>query len=382
MIKGKIGQAWYMDFVVAVIVFSIMIVIYFIYLPNVNNQELNAMDDIYLDSQFIVESLMTPGLPYNWTAVDVIKIGVVSNGSYLNETLVGRFKNFANADYDSAKNLLGIRSEFVVFFVDTNGNLRNINGTYYIGESDVNYESNASDLNLAYYYRDTKQNYLFNHYDNNNFNINVDEFNTSVVTNLNTISDYDFIIMESPELTDGSPDQQEQVEDYVYGGGNVFISDKMFQSGTNLFGVRHSQESSGTGGVTVTALDQYLDLEIGDTMNCSDGYAVDSSYVGDPNASNFQILAEYDNSGETAIASWEYGNGTVYYFCNFQTEFNNGGETDFQYILYDASERFVQINHFGGNISMENVQRDNVVKMIRLVNYKGEPISMVVYAWE
>ena len=134
MRKNKRAQAWYVDFIVAIVIFFIALTTYFIYLPNINNQELTDLNEVYLDARITVNSLMTAGLPTNWENSSIIKIGLVDDGYELNENKVARFRNI---DYNRAKNLLGIRSEFAVFFLNNAGSLMNINEIYFVGNQNT-----------------------------------------------------------------------------------------------------------------------------------------------------------------------------------------------------------------------------------------------------
>lgn len=380
--RNKKAQAWYLDFIIAVIIFSIAILIYFVYLPNLYNQELNDLDNIYLDGQFIVSSLMTSGLPENWTTSDVIKIGIVDNSSELNEDLVSEFSSLVISDYDRARNLLGIRSDFVVFFLNNKGNMINIDGVYKIGKSTVQYDTNSDELKIGYYYNlnlvDSLNNYLYS----NNLDIDMDSTNSSGLS-LSSLDDYDLVILDSAELSISSPDQRSEIETYVFNGGTVFMSYKVLGGYSNLFGVLHSIESSGNDTARITGFDPYLNFNLGDSITCNDSHTVENTYVGSPNASNFQVIAQYYNSNEAAIARWDYGTGTVYYFCEFQSLLNEASSyNDFTEVVSDSVEYFIEDNNINSSISLDLVSYNNLIKMRRIVNYNEKPIAAEVYLWE
>jgi hypothetical protein len=382
MRRNKRAQAWYMDFMIAIVIFSIAMITYFVYLPNISNQELTDLNDVYLDARIAVNSLMTPGLPVDWDNSSIIKIGLVDEGYDLNKNKVGRFKNIA---YNRAKNLLGIRSEFAVFFINNKGRLMNIEGSYYIGHDGIDYSTNKDNITLAYYYKEKLTDDLYTAFDGNIFDIDVDVYNMSVADGLNSIDNYDLVIMEAPDLNTGVyPSQIDKVEEYVGTGGTLFIANEMASTGTYLLGIRHDDESINNQNATVNALNQYLNLSTGNILNCSEDYnVIEFSGTGNYNTTNYQTIAEFDESENDAIARWNYGNGTVYYFCDFESYVNNGSDfSEFIDKIDEATETYTQYNFFNGSISIDNIEANNLVRISRIINFKGRPIIMEVYIWD
>ena len=371
-----------MDFMIAIVIFSIAMITYFVYLPNISNQELTDLNDVYLDARIAVNSLMTPGLPVDWDNSSIIKIGLVDEGYDLNKNKVGRFKNIA---YNRAKNLLGIRSEFAVFFINNKGRLMNIEGSYYIGHDGIDYSTNKDNITLAYYYKEKLTDDLYTAFDGNIFDIDVDVYNMSVADGLNSIDNYDLVIMEAPDLNTGVyPSQIDKVEEYVGTGGTLFIANEMASTGTYLLGIRHDDESINNQNATVNALNQYLNLSTGNILNCSEDYnVIEFSGTGNYNTTNYQTIAEFDESENDAIARWNYGNGTVYYFCDFESYVNNGSDfSEFIDKIDEATETYTQYNFFNGSISIDNIEANNLVRISRIINFKGRPIIMEVYIWD
>lgn len=382
MIRNKRAQAWYIDFIIAIVIFFVALTTYFIYLPNISNQELTDLNEVYLDARIAVNSLMTSGLPTNWENSSIIKIGLVDDGYELNENKVARFRNI---DYNRAKNLLGIRSEFAVFFLNNMGSLMNINEIYFVGNQQVDYTTNKNNLSMAYYYNGKRTFDLYSTFNSNIFDIDVDAHNMSVADGLDSINNYDLVIMEAPDLNTGVyPSQIDKVEEYVGSGGILFIANEIASDGTYLLGIRHDDESINNQNATVTTLDPYLDVAHGNRLNCTNDYnVIESSGVGDYNTTNYQTIAEFDDSGNDAVARWNYGNGTIYYFCDFETYFNGASTiTNFTDKVNDATESFISYNLFNASISIEDIEANNLVKISRIVNYKGRPTIMEVYIWD
>ncbi len=123
-----------MDFIFAMIIFSICAVIFFSYLPNVQKQEFDLMNMVHFDGQMIAESLVFPGYPEDWTPTTVKYIGIVDGGSDINQTKLRHFDNLSRTDYLKTKTLLNVRSDFIIFFKEINGLYRNLSGISYIGK--------------------------------------------------------------------------------------------------------------------------------------------------------------------------------------------------------------------------------------------------------
>ncbi len=114
-IKKLSAQVWSMDFIASVIVFfSVVVLVIFAwnYTVGQNQEQLsfNAIENTALSASDTL--LRTPGLPEDWTEVNVVTLGLASMDNVLNTTKVGRFLNLAD---DKVKTLLGI-SNFEFYF--------------------------------------------------------------------------------------------------------------------------------------------------------------------------------------------------------------------------------------------------------------------------
>jgi len=126
------SQLWYFDFILGLTIFTLILLVSYRYIGNsyvISGKDVNS---VMSESNKLSETLMTSGLPTNWTQDNVVSIGIVTD-NVLNITKLDQFKNMTNSDYTNVKNMFGLRSEFIVFFHDKDGNLLNVTDQEYIG---------------------------------------------------------------------------------------------------------------------------------------------------------------------------------------------------------------------------------------------------------
>jgi hypothetical protein len=140
------AQAWYMDFIFAMIIFTGCIILFYSFFPNVTTQELTDLDDVYLDGRVLSSALLSSGYPTNWTNTTVQRIGIIDDRR-LNITKYALFASMTSNDYYRVKDLFNLRADFVVFFQNETGGVTNMSGIHHIGHPDVSVGSvNAIDL--------------------------------------------------------------------------------------------------------------------------------------------------------------------------------------------------------------------------------------------
>src|SRR3989338_6757363 len=83
---NKNAQMWFMDFVIGIIIFSLVLVTYYTYTTNISKQDVVVLNDLISDSKSVSSSLMLAGFPENWDNDTVQRIGVTGNNQKTNET--------------------------------------------------------------------------------------------------------------------------------------------------------------------------------------------------------------------------------------------------------------------------------------------------------
>ena len=118
------AQAIYLDFIIGLIILILVIALYFKYLPRATAREETALQEMDMDAKSIASSLMTAGLPPDWDAGTVQRIGIVEMDNRLNSTKLLRL---ANMSYNDAKVLLGVSRDYYGYF-QKNAHVLNISG--------------------------------------------------------------------------------------------------------------------------------------------------------------------------------------------------------------------------------------------------------------
>jgi hypothetical protein len=132
-----------MDFIFGTVVFCLCLVLFYTYFPNINRQELNDLDEVYLDGRQISESLLSSGHPANWTNSTVERLGIIDN-RIINASKLALFSNMTKEDYYRVKALFNIRADFVVFFTNNTDGNENISGIHHVGAPGVSVGSDNS----------------------------------------------------------------------------------------------------------------------------------------------------------------------------------------------------------------------------------------------
>ena len=131
------GQMWYFDLVIALTIFTLIIILSFKYISETFMYE---DSDIIDDIESFSDTLMSEGRPYDWNESYVISIGLSTNNS-LDTRKLSLFSNMTILDYDDMKDRLSLRNDFLVILE------KEISNVSIIGYPNYNY-TNATDLEV------------------------------------------------------------------------------------------------------------------------------------------------------------------------------------------------------------------------------------------
>lgn len=128
--KNTKAQAWGFDLVVAVIIFSVGIVVFFIYSINQPNESKEILEKLFYDGKIVTDSILSNGYPENWNSDNVagiVSIGIL-NGNKINETKLLSFYNLVQTEenYTITKILFNTNYDYY-FFLDKNMSSINVN---------------------------------------------------------------------------------------------------------------------------------------------------------------------------------------------------------------------------------------------------------------
>jgi len=123
--KRKRAQAWGIDLAVALIIFTVGILIFFFYTVNRPAEARENLDYMFYDGNLIADSLMSEGSPLDWDSSNVVTVGILSENK-INETKLEQFYNLSIQDYSRTKQLFNTRFDYYFFL---SGNM-----SLYVGE--------------------------------------------------------------------------------------------------------------------------------------------------------------------------------------------------------------------------------------------------------
>lgn len=112
--KNKKGQAWGIDLIVSVFIFIGAIVLFYNYSTNLNQNSEN-IELLLKGGVAATNIILSEGYPTNWNKIDVEKIGILA-GSGINRQKLQLFLELSAENYSRAKNMLGTKYDFYLFF--------------------------------------------------------------------------------------------------------------------------------------------------------------------------------------------------------------------------------------------------------------------------
>jgi len=373
------AQAWYTDFVIAMLMFAVTLTIYFVYTTNLSKEDIGSLNDLVSEAKLVSSSLVSEGYPSDWNNNTVKRIGLTDGNQKINSA---KLRNFANLPYNYSKKILGTVYDYTISFEDANGTTLNIGGFCGKTSSEIDIRF---DVKAAYYYKEEE---LFEDFIVENFNADIYSYDDPVNDMdalISNINDYGLVAIEDPEISPSNWNAYRVAfQDYVSSGGLLMISGyTCTASGREMLGVKFhkkSGEASSDQNATVINEDDFLSLNIGEKVEFAQAYYVINDSI---ESENFTRVAKFDDPSfdeeNNAIARWNYGSGSVYYFSDFDAEYFSG---NFIQAVQDATLYWV-----GGNciINMSTANIANLVKINRFLSYdKANKVGitkMVLYLW-
>jgi len=114
----KKSQVWYIDFMVGIMIFIMVILIYYQYYGNLVDESEAEWQEIIIDSKSISTSLISAGYPADWTN-DTVEILGLTDGNYrINST---KWLQLKNMTYAQSRDVLKTRFDFYLFLQADNG---------------------------------------------------------------------------------------------------------------------------------------------------------------------------------------------------------------------------------------------------------------------
>jgi hypothetical protein len=120
--RARKAQVWYTDFMVGVLIFSIVIVTYFYYVEHTEYSDDTLMSSMLSESKSITDYLAGPGYPAGWTASNVTNVGLTDGNYRINMT---KLSNFNSWGYDERGGYLHTTKDYFFYLEYINGTVFN-----------------------------------------------------------------------------------------------------------------------------------------------------------------------------------------------------------------------------------------------------------------
>lgn len=115
--KLRKAQVWYTDFVIGVLIFSIVVFTYFYYVEHLEYADDSLISSLVSEAKSITNTLVTQGYPTGWTAANVTNVGL-TNGDYrINMT---KLANFNSWGYEERRGYLHTTKDYYFYLEHLN----------------------------------------------------------------------------------------------------------------------------------------------------------------------------------------------------------------------------------------------------------------------
>jgi len=105
------GQAWGFDLMMAAILFTAGIIVFFLYSINYPTEGKETLDKLFYEGNIIADNLLSEGSPDDWDSSNVARIGIL-NDNKINQTKLERFSDLASADYQKTRVLFNTKYDY------------------------------------------------------------------------------------------------------------------------------------------------------------------------------------------------------------------------------------------------------------------------------
>ncbi len=364
-----------MDFAIGLLLFTFTLVVYFNYTNNFQNEDKGSLDLIIKDAKSISSSLALEGYPDDWSNLTAIRIGIADDQK-VNAT---KLKRLNQLNYASGKKKFATSYDYLVYFVNGNGEVLNINGVCGSGYPFINLTYNTKS---AYYYQDPSDSFMLN-FMNNTFKADIyfsdnPQNQNDVDSLIANISKYSFLVMEQPLMSTPNHNSfKDELNNFTSSGNLFMLSGEMTtEQDRDLVGSTFSKKSGQSQSqrtAIVNNTDAALSLNVGDSMTFAQYYYIQNN----SEAKNVVRIATFNQTGDNAIAKWQYGNGTVYFFSDFDVSNFNG---NFVEVVQNAAQSATEGTCT--SVNMTGINAKDIVKTERYLTYNSKIIKMVVYVWQ
>lgn len=114
---SKKAQGWGLDVIMAVSIFTIGLVAFYIYSLNSPGEAKEKLETLSYDGKILANTVLSEGSPINWDETNVVKIGILTDNK-INETKLQNFYELAKDNYQETKSKFDISYDYYFYLND------------------------------------------------------------------------------------------------------------------------------------------------------------------------------------------------------------------------------------------------------------------------
>jgi hypothetical protein len=144
----KKGQFNFIDFIIGLVIFVILITFFFRYSSNITKRE-EGITGLAVEARTVSNELLSEGFPCDWNSSSVVAIGITDGNNQINES---KLQSLINIDYEETRILFRTKYDYVFFFEDNEGNIIPIGDICAVGyiQPGINIADDCGDEDVIY----------------------------------------------------------------------------------------------------------------------------------------------------------------------------------------------------------------------------------------
>ena len=111
----KRGQAWGFDSMMGAVIFITGALVFYFFALNYGSANNQKVDQLVHDTTSVADSLLSEGIPANWNATSVTKIGIITNNK-VNNTKLATLYNMSRDNYNNTRRTINTRVNYFINF--------------------------------------------------------------------------------------------------------------------------------------------------------------------------------------------------------------------------------------------------------------------------
>ena len=117
-VMSRKSQVWYTDFMVGVLIFSIVIFTYFYYVEHTEYSDETLINFLISEAKSLTNYLVTEGYPADWTVANVSTVGLTDGNHRIN---IDKLDDFNSWGYEERRGYIHTTKDYYFYLEYLNG---------------------------------------------------------------------------------------------------------------------------------------------------------------------------------------------------------------------------------------------------------------------